>query len=69
MSDYSRLHDVVSAAYEKHKDVGEVSPAWLATLAMEEIDFPRELHEIGYLGCHLQLQQIARSFVARNSIR
>lgn len=59
------LWDAVRAAYEKNRDVAKVSPSWLATLAMEEIRFPRALHELGYMGCHLQLRQIARGFCGK----
>jgi hypothetical protein len=59
------IAEAVGAAYEKHKEAGDVSPAWLATLAMMEIEFPRELHEPGYLGCHLYLRQIARGLCGK----
>jgi hypothetical protein len=59
------LYKAVAAAYEKHKEAAEVSPAWLATLAMCEIGFGRDLHAIGYIGCHLQMRQIARQFLAQ----
>lgn len=59
------LYRVVGAAYEKHKDQGEISPSWLATLAMVEIGFGRDLHELGYIGCHLHLRQVARYFCGK----
>ena len=58
----SQLHAVIASVYEKHRDRDTVSPSWLATEVMVDIDFPRELHRLGYLGCHLQVRQIARGF-------
>lgn len=62
MTEHSRLYEIVSAVYEDHKDLGSISPSWLATEAIVRIDFPRSLHEVGYVGCHLQMRQIARGF-------
>lgn len=58
----NRLHDAVGIAYEKYKEQGMVSPSLLATLAMAEIGFTIKMHELAYLGCHLYLRQVARSF-------
>jgi hypothetical protein len=62
MNDGDELSRVISELYDKNRGVKEVSPAWLATEAMAKIGFPHSLHRIGYIGCHLQFRQIARSF-------
>lgn len=61
----SALYDVIQRVCDRHSDRPSIHPAWLATEAMGVIGFPRELHELGYLGCHLQLRQIARAFCRR----
>lgn len=61
-NDSAELHAIVAKVYDKHRERDVVSPSWLATEVMVEIEFPRELHPVGYLGCHLQVRQIARSF-------
>jgi hypothetical protein len=64
MSDVTegRLQEVIRGVYEKRRDLAKISPSWLATEAMAAIYFPRQLHDLGYDGCHLQFRQIARSF-------
>lgn len=57
-----QLYEVVSAIYEKNRFSKSVSPSWLATEGMKHIKFAREVHPLGYVGCHLQMRQIARSF-------
>lgn len=64
--DGGRLYHIIRQVYDSHSDRPSVSPAWLATEAMESIHFPRDLHEVGYEGCHLQFRQIARSFCRRH---
>lgn len=56
------LYAVIRKLCDKHKDLVEISPGWLATEAMVEIEFTRSLHALGYIGCHLQLRQIARGY-------
>lgn len=60
------LYDTIRSVYASHSDRPSVMPAWLATETMIVIGFPRDLHPLGYLGCHLQLRQIARSFCRKN---
>jgi hypothetical protein len=54
------LYAAVQKVIDDHVNVGEVSPSWIATQVMLDIDFARELHELGYVGCHLEVRQIAR---------
>jgi hypothetical protein len=60
------LWDVIFAIYDKHRKQSRISPAWLATEGMVAIDFSRSTHELGYIGCHLQLRQIARQFCGQH---
>ena len=60
--DAEPLYNAVARTAELYEHKDTVSPAWLATEAMALIGFPRDLHPIGYLGCHLQMRQIARAF-------
>jgi hypothetical protein len=65
-ADSRELYEVVRAVYHSHSDRPTLNPAWLATEAMQAIGFARDLNEIGYLGCHLQFRQIARSFCRKH---
>jgi hypothetical protein len=62
MNAESELVAAVERAYLAHTGRPTISPSWLATEAMIAIGFPRSLHPLGYLGCHLQMRQIARGF-------
>jgi hypothetical protein len=59
------LWEVISALYERYAGMPSVNPAWLATQGMVRIEFAAELHRLGYIGCHLQMRQIARQFCNR----
>jgi len=65
MSEEERLAQVVQQMIDDHRDLAAISPAWVATQAMEVIEFPRGLHPLGYAGCHLELRQIARAKLRR----
>ena len=65
MTDEEKLAQAVQAIIERHADLVAISPAWVATAAMQAIEFPRDLHELGYAGCHLELRQMARSKLRR----
>lgn len=55
-----KLWDAVSVIVDKHRHQRRISPAWIATEAMNELDPERLAPHLIYLGCHLQLRQIAR---------
>lgn len=61
ISSEHELNDVLRSVFESHRDRPSIHPSWLATEAMVEMEFPRELHQLGYLGCHLALRQLARA--------
>lgn len=56
------LWNVMARVYEAHEARNSVHPTWLATEAMNVIGFPRTLHSLGYVGCHLAFRQIAREY-------
>lgn len=65
MSEEERLYAVVQRVIDGCSLVREVSPSWVATEVMSAIRFPRQLHELGYIGCHLEVRQIARHKLRR----
>src|SRR5215471_7720551 len=54
------LRNLLLEIFERRKDAIRISPAWLATEAMQEIDPGRTADEREYFGCELALRQIAR---------
>jgi hypothetical protein len=65
MTAEEQLYAAVQKVIDDYHLVGEVSPSWIATQVMSEIEFPRSLHLIGYVGCHLEIRQIARQKLRR----
>jgi hypothetical protein len=55
-----QLHAVVQKVITDNNAMAEISPSWIATQVMCAIGFPRHLHPLGYVGCHLEVRQIAR---------
>lgn len=62
MREGNELWEAIAAAYDKHQYDPRVSPVVLANEGMRRILFPRRLHEVGWIGCNLQLRQIARQY-------
>jgi hypothetical protein len=58
----SALYEAISRVCDGYAERKGIHPAWLATETMVAIGFPHDLHPLGYLGCHLQLRQMARQF-------
>lgn len=56
----SRLVEVVTKIVDIRRAQMGITPTWIATEALKEIDPTRRSVELVYLGCHLQLRQIAR---------
>lgn len=65
MTAEEQLYAAVQTVIDDYQDAGEVSPSWLATQVMDKIEFPRSLHALGYVGCHLEIRQIARQKLRR----
>lgn len=57
------LSDIVAAIIERRHDQTRISAAWIATEAMKELDADRIAPPLVFLGCHLELRQIARSLL------
>jgi hypothetical protein len=62
MKEGAELYRIIADIYEIRKYMPSVSPVSLAEEAMTRISFPRSLHDLGWIGCNLQLRQIARGF-------
>lgn len=63
----SSLNEIVSLLIQKQKDEPRISPSSIATEAMSKLrarwmNKPQE-YPLVYLGCHLQLRQIARGLL------
>lgn len=63
MKEENRLHSLLAEIYQRREDRVRVSPAWLATEAMQELDPSRTAPELVYLAAHLELRQIARGIL------
>lgn len=57
----SKLREIIARIINRRRDEIKISPAWVATEAMKEMDPKRMSPALVYLGCHLELRQIARS--------
>lgn len=64
-SEQKKLREVLSAVLARREGEPAISPAWLATEAMIDIDPDRTATELVYLAAHLQLRQIGRELCRR----
>lgn len=64
-SDDRKLLEIISAVLDRHQHQDSVSPAWLATEAMVELDPSKIAPHLVYRAAHLQLRQIARGLCRR----
>lgn len=55
-----KLSVVLQKVYERRSDELRISPAWLATETMAELDPDKRAPEMVYHAAHLQLRQLAR---------
>jgi hypothetical protein len=60
MTEYAQLSEIIARIIDSRRDEARISPSWTATEAMKELDPERRSPPLVYLGCHLQLRQIAR---------
>jgi len=65
VTDERKLMEVLAAIYERRSGEINVSPSWLATEAMAELDPERNAPDLVYRAAHLQLRQVARSICRR----
>lgn len=60
MHERRQLRALVSEVYERRGDEVRVSPAWLATEAMQQLDPDRTAPAMVWAAAHLHLRQVAR---------
>jgi hypothetical protein len=65
MTEERELHQLLLQIYDRRQDEIRVSPNWLATAAMEEMDPDRSSPTIVYTAAHLELRQLARSILRK----
>lgn len=63
--DEQKLRLVLLGIYERRSDEIRISPSWLATEAMNNLDAEKRSPALVYEAAHLQLRQIARSICRR----
>jgi hypothetical protein len=61
MTDEKRLAELIARVIDSRSAQSRISPGWIATEVMKDLDPERTAPELVYVGCHLQLRQIARS--------
>ncbi len=57
------LRGIIGRVIELRRDAPRISPNWIATESMVMLDGPRVSPPLVYLGCHLQIRQIARELL------
>jgi hypothetical protein len=63
-----QLRELVARIIEMRRGQPRISPSWVATEAMHDLDRGRTVehdHPMIWQGCHLQLRQIARQLLAQ----
>lgn len=61
INDEQKLRDILVRMYERRSGEIRISPAWIATEAMSELDPDKTAPTLVYRAAHLQLRQMARS--------
>lgn len=65
MTEEKELHQLLVKIYERRREEVRVSPSWLATEAMTELDPDRVSPTRVYMAAHLELRQLARGICRR----
>jgi hypothetical protein len=68
MSEAGPLIELVARIIETRRDAGRIGPTWVATGGMVELDplkAVEKFHPLIWLGCHLELRQLARGILAK----
>jgi len=63
--DSKRLYEVLAAIYARSNGEVRISPSWLATAGMAQLDPDRISPSDVYVAAHLQLRQIARGLCGK----
>lgn len=58
-----QLVEIIARIIDTRRLASRISPSWVATEAMTELDPKRTSKPLVYLGCHLELRQIARGLL------
>lgn len=67
MTEETELHQILTRLYEQRGQERAISPAWLATEAMIELDPERVSPHRVYIAAHLELRQLARGICRKRS--
>jgi hypothetical protein len=65
MKEEKELQQVLSVVFERRKNDIQISPAWLATETMHELDPENVSPRLVYVAAHLELRQLARALCRR----
>ncbi len=65
-SETQPLTAVVAKIIETRRNEKRINPSWIATEALLEIDPDKVSVPLVYLGCHLELRQIARGLLRQH---
>jgi hypothetical protein len=65
-SETQALTTIVAKIIETRRDEVRINPSWIATEALLEIDPEKVSLPLVYLGCHLELRQIARGLLRQH---
>lgn len=60
MTEERKLAEIIARIIDARDGAIKISPNWIATEAMQELDPDRASPMLVHAGCHLQLRQIAR---------
>lgn len=63
MTNEKELHEVLARIYHRRRDESRVSPSWLATEAMAELDPMRVSPTQVYIAANLHFRQLARAIL------
>lgn len=62
-SEAQALTDIIARIIETRRDETKISPSWIATQAMTELDPDHQSIPLVYLAAHLEMRQIARGLL------
>jgi hypothetical protein len=65
-SETQPLTAIVAKIIETRRHEVRINPSWIATEALLEIDPDKQSVPLVYLGCHLELRQIARGLLRQH---
>lgn len=60
-----KLIAITNEVITKHQTESQISPTWIATAVMQKIDPDRISPPLVYIGCHLEIRQLARGILGK----